>query len=286
MGYNKSISIEENIMPINTLQRREFLHHHVEGDGPPVIMIHGISQAMTDWHALTPELVSAGFSAIAVDLLGHGDSPKPEEAEYYTMRTVYGTFESWVEALRLDPPYYMVGHSLGGYLTLNYALRNPEDIGAMVLINPLFSLKQLSGFLNFFMPLNGLGVRLLKSTPQWLVNSFLERSDSFTTRLPPDARLMYARNVKRASPYFLRIPETAEDLIPQLGHITPKTLVIYGLLDYIENPESFPQLVAALPNADGLPMEGCGHQPHHNNPELVNQTIVDFFCINCDQVVH
>ena len=167
-------------MPINTLQRREFLHHHVEGDGPPVIMIHGISQAMTDWHALTPELVSAGFSAIAVDLLGHGDSPKPEEAEYYTMRTVYGTFESWVEALRLEPPYYMVGHSLGGYLTLNYALRNPEDIGAMVLINPLFSLTQLSGFLNFFMPLNGLGVRLLKSTPQWLVNNFLERSDSFS----------------------------------------------------------------------------------------------------------
>ena len=88
-------------MPIDTVQRREFLHHQVDGEGPPVIMVHGISQAMTDWHALTPELVTAGFSAIAVDLLGHGDSPKPEEAEYYTMRTVYGTFESWVEALTL-----------------------------------------------------------------------------------------------------------------------------------------------------------------------------------------
>ena len=263
--------------PIDTLRRREFLNYINEGSGPPVILIHGISQALTDWYRLRPELVSAGFNAIAVDLLGHGDSPKPSDPEFYTMRTVYGTFESWVDALRITPPYYLVGHSLGGYLALNFAYRHPELVGAMILINPLFSLEQLSSILNFFMPLNKLGVRVLRSTPQWLVNAFLERSDSFTTRLPADARMMYAQNVKRASPYFLMIPASAEDLTPELGRITPTTLVIYGVLDYIEDPNSFPMLVSKLPNASGHPMEGCGHQPHHNQPEVVQQLVTDFF---------
>lgn len=263
--------------PIDTLRRREFLHYINEGEGPPVILIHGISQAMTDWFRLRPELVSAGYSAIAVDLLGHGDSPKPTDSSFYTMRTIYGTFESWLDALRLDPPYFLVGHSLGGYLSLYYALRHPDLVRAMILINPLFSLTQLSSILNLLMPLNGLGVRVLRSTPQWLVNAFLERSDSFTTRLPPDARMMYAQNVKRASPYFLLIPTSAEDLTPELEHITTTTLVIYGVLDYIEDPESFPRLVSGLPNANGHPMEDCGHQPHHNRPDVVNQLIISFF---------
>lgn len=262
---------------IRTTQRREFLNHTVEGSGPPVIMIHGISQAMTDWHALTPVLVSSGYSAIAVDLLGHGDSPQPSDPDFYTMRTIYGTFESWVDALRLDPPYYLVGHSLGGYLTLTYARRYPENVGAMVLINPLYSITQLTGLLNLFMPMDGLGVRILRRTPQWMVDTFLERSDSFTTMLPPEARAMYAKNVKRASPYFLLIPKTADDLKPELEYITPQAMVIYGVHDNIEDPLSFPELVGGLPNAVGRAMTGCGHQPHHNKPEVVNPMILNFF---------
>jgi pimeloyl-ACP methyl ester carboxylesterase len=262
---------------MDTIGRREFLFYVSAGDGPAVILIHGISQALTDWYALSPQLVTNGYRAIAVDLLGHGDSPKPKNPELYTTRTVYGTLESWIDALKLDEPFYLVGHSLGGYMSLTYAHRHPNNVRAMVLINPLYSLTQLKGLLNIFMPLDGLGAKILKSTPQWVVNSFLAKSDSFTTMLPPKARKMYARNVKRASPYFLLIPKSAPDLTPELDEITPPTMVIYGVHDYIEDPMSFPKLISGLPNAIARPMTGCGHQPHHNKPEVVNQMIVNFF---------
>ena len=199
---------------MNTTRRREFLNHKSYGEGPPVILIHGISQALTDWYALIPLLVSNGYRAIAVDLFGHGDSPKPDDPDHYTIRTVYGTLEVWMDALRIDPPYYLVGHSLGGYMSLNFAKRYPNKVKAMVLINPLYSLTQLNGLLNLLMPMDHVGVRILKRTPQWLVDTFLDRSDSFTTMLPPKARQLYAKNVKRASPYFLMIPRSAQDLAP------------------------------------------------------------------------
>ena len=43
-----------------------------EGDGPPVILIHGLAASLHDWDDLIPELAANGYSAYAPDLLGHG----------------------------------------------------------------------------------------------------------------------------------------------------------------------------------------------------------------------
>jgi pimeloyl-ACP methyl ester carboxylesterase len=74
----------------------------------------------------------------------------------------------------------------------------------------------------------------------------------------------------------LRIPASADDLTPFLEHIHTPTLVIWGVEDHLEYPESFPRLAAGLANASDIPVPGCGHQPHHGNPELVKQLISHF----------
>jgi NAD+ synthase len=253
------------------------LNHVVDGDGPPVILIHGMSASVSDWSRLMPLLVSAGYQAIAVDLLGHGDSPKPDDPDLYTAKAVYATLEDWVDQLGLDQPFYLVGHSLGGYMSLTYALNHPDRVRAMVLINPLYSLKQLSGALDLFMPLASVGASLLKAAPQWLVNSFLSYNDSFLTKLDPETRWSYSRDIKRASPNFLRIPATAPDLTPELPSISTPALVIYGVDDRIEKGSSFPELVSGLASATGRAIEDCGHHPHQAKPDLVISAILEFF---------
>jgi NAD+ synthase len=253
------------------------LHYVVDGDGPPVILIHGISASLADWWRLMPLLVSAGYRAIAVDLLGHGDSPKPQDPDAYTAENVYTSLEDWIDSLGLETPFYLVGHSLGGYMSLTYALNHPDRVRAMVLINPLYSLSQLTRVLDLFMPLASVGVGLLKAAPQWLVNSFLSYNDSFLTKLDSETRWAYARDIKRASPNFLRIPATAPDLTPKLPSITPVTLVLWGVDDKIEKAESFTPLVSGLYNATGKGIEDCGHHPHQGKPDLVSRMLLDFF---------
>jgi NAD+ synthase len=253
------------------------LNYVTDGEGPPVILLHGMSASLADWWRLMPLLVSAGYRAIAVDLLGHGDSAKPQNPQQYSIQTVYKALEDWIDELGLDSPFYLVGHSLGGYMSLTYALHHPDRVQAMVLINPLYSLKQLSGALDLLMPLASVGAGLLKAAPQWLVNSFLSYNDSFLTKLDAETRWSYARDIKRASPLFLRLPATAEDLTPKLSAITPLTLVLWGMEDRIEKADSFPQLVAGLPNATGKGIEDCGHHPHQGKPELVSRMILDLF---------
>ncbi|MFN2220453.1 MAG: NAD(+) synthase, partial [Anaerolineae bacterium] len=262
---------------MNASKGRWPLHYVVDGDGPPVILIHGISASQADWWRLMPLLVSAGYRAIAVDLLGHGDSPKPQDPNAYTAENVYIALEDWIDILDLETPFYLVGHSLGGYMSLTYALNHPDRVQAMVLINPLYSLSQLTRVLDLFMPLASVGVGLLKAAPQWLVNSFLSYNDSFLTKLDSETRWAYARDIKRASPNFLRIPATAPDLTPKLPSITPVTLVLWGVDDKIEKAESFTSLVSGLYNATGKGIEDCGHHPHQGKPELVSRMLLDFF---------
>jgi NAD+ synthase len=262
---------------MNVSKGRWPLHYVVDGDGPPVILIHGISASQADWWRLMPLLVSAGYRAIAVDLLGHGDSPKPQDPNAYTAENVYTALEDWIDSLGLETPFYLVGHSLGGYMSLTYAMNHPDRVQAMVLINPLYSLSQLTRVLDLFMPLASVGVGLLKAAPQWLVNSFLSYNDSFLTKLDSETRWAYARDIKRASPNFLRIPATAPDLTTKLPSITPVTLVLWGVDDKIEKAESFTPLVSGLYNATGKGIEDCGHHPHQGKPELVSRMLLEFF---------
>lgn len=252
------------------------MNYQMNGDGPAVILLHGMSSSLNDWRKLRPELVAAGYCVIVADLLGHGDSAKPSEARHYTMKAVYAVLEDWIASLGLEEPFTIIGHSLGGYCSLMFALRNPQHIGKMVLINPLYSLNQLTPALKTLMPLNFVGVRLLENTPLWVVRSFLSMSDSFTTLLSQEDRRCYAEDVKRAGPNFLRIPATAQDLTPFLDQIQTPTLLIWGVQDQIEYPTSFPTLAEKLPNAMNYPIQNCGHQPHHGNPQLVRQLTLDF----------
>ncbi len=251
-----------------------------QGEGAPVILIHGVAASIFDWVDLTPELVAAGYAVYALDLLGHGQSLKPKELDQYHVDRIFEHLDGWIDSLKLDTPLILVGHSLGGYLSIEYALRYPEKVRALVLSDAFYTLDQLPALLRFHYkrPLINLG--LISYAPRWLIRLSLELSGLFIRNgyvVPTSkaGRAQTANDYKRASPGIYNILATTRDLTPVLAQVTAPALVIWGVHDQSLSPKSFPKLAAALPNARTVAMQ-AGHVPHQSHAGEYNRHVLEF----------
>jgi pimeloyl-ACP methyl ester carboxylesterase len=252
------------------------LYSIIEGKGQPVIMIHGLAASMFDWVSLLPTLVKAGYCGVAVDILGHGDSFKPEDPHQYIVQEVYLALEAWLDHLNLPQPYILVGHSLGGYLSLAYTLQHPEAVQALVLAAPFFTIKQTFPLVRFLSRKPSFGSRVLQATSPKLIEKALGWDPTNKVRFSPQARMQIALDYKRASPHILNIPFSAPDLTHRLDEIKQPILLTWGDRDMTLRAHYFPQLLSLLPNATGQIFHGSGHQPHVAHPDQFNHLVLNF----------
>ena len=103
------------------------------GQGPPVVLLHGLGASSRYWEALAE--ASSGYAAIAPDLLGFGRSPKPPGASY----DVGCHLEALAPLLPVGPAV-VVGHSTGAILAAALAAARPSTVGALLLLGlPAFA---------------------------------------------------------------------------------------------------------------------------------------------------
>jgi 2-hydroxymuconate-semialdehyde hydrolase len=107
---------------------------HVDGDGPPVLLLHGSGPGVTAWAnwRLTIPVLARHFRVIAPDIVGFGFTERPEGI-------VYG-LDAWtahavgvLDALGIERAH-VVGNSFGGSLAMSLAIRQPERVGRLVLM--------------------------------------------------------------------------------------------------------------------------------------------------------
>lgn len=260
------------------------LVNHIKlGAGPPVLLIHGLAASLHDWDALLPALATHGYAGYALDLLGHGESAKPGSLREYTSDSVFAHLAEWIDALALDEPAILVGHSLGGYLSLRFALEFPERVRALVLSNPFYSVSQLPRTVRFFLrqPLPNLS--MVERTPFWLYRAIIDASSlQFGNShhglhcLPQNVRVQTALDFKRAASGIYNIPRTLHDLSAGMDQIHQPALVIWGARDQTIDPGTFPTLVERLPNARSHVMPVCAHVPHQCHAVDYNEKVLEF----------
>jgi pimeloyl-ACP methyl ester carboxylesterase len=196
------------------------------------------------------------------------------------VETIYRTLEDWIEQLDAPAPYHLIGHSLGGYLSIQLGLQHARKVRAMTLIDPLYSSQQIHPVLRYLSRSPDVGVKLLPYIPQNLIDAVLGWDPVTSTQFSPEARLQTIVDIKRASPQILHIPRSLADLTPRLAQVEHPCQVIWGDKDLTLSPKSFKPLVSALPHASGHVIPGTGHQPHVGVPEIVNALILDFVAKN------
>jgi pimeloyl-ACP methyl ester carboxylesterase len=103
----------------------------IAGDGPPLLLIHGIGDDSRTWEEVMPVLASRHL-VIAPDLLGHGQSDKPR-ADYSVAAYANG-MRDLLSTLDVDN-VTLVGHSLGGGVAMQFAYQFPERTDRLVLVS-------------------------------------------------------------------------------------------------------------------------------------------------------
>lgn len=103
----------------------------VAGAGKPLLLMHGFSGSGETWQDIVAAL-SPGFRLICLDILGHGDSDKPETASRYRMPAIAADIIDLLDQLHITHAN-LLGYSMGGRLALYLALRYPERFSSLVL---------------------------------------------------------------------------------------------------------------------------------------------------------
>jgi len=252
-----------------------------QGDGTPVVMIHGVSASLHDWDDLVPELAQNGYASYALDLLGHGDSPKPKSRAYH-IDWVFEHFLHWMTSLRLTEPAIVIGHSLGGYIALEYARRFSAWTRGLILVNPFYSLSQLPFLLRRTYHHPTLSSMISLQLPEWMFRLVVDvtsigmgHSSGALHALPEHIRAQTALDYTRTASGVYNVPNTMCDLTGYLSSISLPTLVVWGDRDQTLAPSSFPRLVDAMPRAEARSIR-AGHVPHQSNAQEFNAMVLEF----------
>lgn len=100
-------------------------------ENPAVVLLHGFTSDHRAWRQLS-EVLATGFRVIAPDLRGHGASDAPEDLDAYSIETYADDLAGLLEHLDVAETS-MVGCSFGGMIALEYGVRHPETLSALVL---------------------------------------------------------------------------------------------------------------------------------------------------------
>ncbi len=265
----------------------QILHVHEEGPSnrPIALLIHGWSSS---WYAISPLLPSVNrrYRCLAVDLPGFGQSPPlPTEA------TIQGYLELLASLVRelSDQPAVLIGHSMGGMISVSLTLRYPDLVERMVLLCPTISGK-LSMFINMFMSpfvfmerfvltrklVETLEPQMLSLTDRLLRPALFADRSGITRqeyeRIRADARRRGQGRVRAECFKAMR----DNDLRGKLGQIETPALVIWGMEDNTVPLRDASVVAKEWPDADLRVIPNAGHWPQFETPETTERYVRAF----------
>jgi len=254
------------------------------GQGPAVLLIHGYMHSSVVWRH-TAEALSDRYRLIMPDQLGMGWSDRgPFD---YSLEGLAAFLAEILDALEVDRLHAVVGHSLGGAVSVRLLHERPKLSERLMLVASAGVLFRPPEFLERIVQPNLAPLFRSVLTPL-LLRRFLQRFayhklpvddeilDGFLSTLRIPGSYAGAIQIARA------IPDSMKRLQPALRSLSLPTQLVWGTEDRLVPLRGGRRLLDLIPAAELELIEGCGHCPQEENPARFNSLLDSFLAQNLD----
>jgi len=277
----------------NYISRNGFRYHYLdEGQGDPIVMLHG----NPSWSFMFRELLVAlrsGYRVIVPDHMGCGLSDKPKDTDYpYTLDRRVTDLEYLLEQLGIQQNLTLVMHDWGGLIGMTYATRQPKSVSRLVVLNTAAFLLPTGKNIHWSLRLCRNSRLVAYAIRKWNIFSFVagylgSRSNLMTREIrrayrgPYDSwdhRIAVLRFIEDIPlepkhPSYALLQQTQEGL--HAFQKTP-TLICWGQRDFVFDGDFLDEWIWRFPEAEVHRFPKAGHNVLEDSPVAIVDLVRDF----------
>jgi len=243
------------------------------GDGFPLIVLHGLLGSLDNWQSLGCRF-AVHFKVFAVDLRNHGQSPHHDDASYEAMAADLGEFMRTHGLPRAN----LLGHSMGGKVAMQFALRHPAEVEKLVVVDisprayPPRHKRTFTALLalnlHAFRRREQLDAELAKSVDDIEVRQFLLKNVSRDAH----AGFRWKANIRGLWKNYERLTAAVRS---DASCDRPALFIRGEKSDYLPTADN--DLIRRMfPQAEFCTIAGAGHWVHSDAPEAVSTAVLKF----------
>ncbi|MFC1878461.1 alpha/beta fold hydrolase [Chloroflexota bacterium] len=247
------------------------VHYEVYGRGRPVILLHGWLGSWGLWQE-TMAYLGRYYRTYAMDFWGFGESGKKRDT--YAVQDFVTLVDQFMEQLGIGQAP-LVGHSMGGTVSLSVAIQYPKRVNKVVVVGSPIVGSSLSFLLKLF------GQRLVAAVIHnnlWMLKVGFKILSPLYSRDPRWSDMMNRDLSRTTLESFLMSIKTLRrtDLRPDLHHIKIPAMGMYGRKDIVVHPKQWQPMLEGIPHARIERFKDAGHFIMLDDPPKFMETLRDF----------
>ena len=269
------------------------VHYKDEGEGFPIVLLHGTSASLHTWDAWVEELIKE-YRVIRMDLPAFGITGS-NTTNQYDLETYNHFLEQFLNQLKITD-FVLAGNSLGGSIGWHYASDHQEQVKQLILLNPAGLPSEKERPLIFRLAAIPVLNQLLKHiTPRSFVKDNLKEvyfdDSKISDALIDRYHQMILREGSRTA-FIERANLEEQDDTDRLSQVQAPTLLIWGENDLWIPVENGAKFMKELPNSSLIIMKETGHVPMEERPlesvahtlKFIKQNTVEESLLGADKI--
>ena len=242
------------------------LHSNIQGEGKPLLIIHGYLGMSDNWKTLAGQYEAAGYQVHALDMRNHGKSFHSDEFTYQAMVQDLVDYINHYKLGKVD----IIGHSMGGKAAMFFAMQHPEMLNKLVVadIGPKYYAPHhqdvMAGLnaVDFSIHTDRASVEavIAQHIPDFGTRQFLLKSVYW---VEPGKELGFRFNL----PVFNNAIENIGEALPEGSRYDGPTLFLRGDRSNYIKDDDFGVIQSHFPNSEIKDIKNSGHWGHAENPK-------------------